>query len=262
MKLFCFDCDIEICVGCLEYHKNHNVSLFEKAIKELKEKLSINLNFNDLRDNIKSKLQVNQEKTDNLKRELSLLGIEKGKLNSELEDLLKLENSIHKATEFQEIYQISKKYLKTFIWSINSSTQLKVKSNNWRLIKGTELKEKNKYEWKIKIHSFLGTGNTWGIIIGVANKSHENQVEDWLGKSNLGWGYVSNGLKIHNSGIGAIYGESFGVGDVITCNLDLTRGELSFKKNEKDQKVAFNNVNMDVCIACSISADIHLELIN
>lgn len=145
----------------------------------------------------------------------------------------------------------------TYLWS-NGTKEFQINSTSWQMIMGTELKEKTKHQWNIKLKSFTQTGNSWAMIIGVAKKTHG--MTTYLGATADGWGYVANGKKNHNSGSGANYSETFGSGDTITVILDLSKGELSFKKNGKNLGVAFTNVTGPVCLACSVSANVHAQL--
>jgi hypothetical protein len=144
-----------------------------------------------------------------------------------------------------------------YAWS-NGTKEFKMNSTNWSMIMGTEFNDTGKHSWNIKLKSLVQTGNSWAMIIGVAKKSHN--MNTYLGAGLDGWGYVLNGVKNHNSGSGSFYGETYGQGDTITCTLDLSKGELSFKKNGKDLGVAFSNVTSPVCIACSISCNVHAQL--
>lgn len=145
----------------------------------------------------------------------------------------------------------------TYLWS-NGTKDFTMNTTNWTMIMGTELKEKQKYQWSIKLKELKQTGNAWVMIIGVAKKSHS--MNTYLGATSDGWGYVANGKKNHASGSGQNYSEGYGKDDTITCILDLTKGELSFKKNGKNLGVAFTNVTSPVCIACSVTANVHAQL--
>jgi len=71
-----------------------------------------------------------------------------------------------------------------------------------------------------------------------------------LGASN-GWGYVANGQKNYASSSGQSYGEAYAAGDVIQIDLDMKKGSIGFRKNKKNQGVAFTNVSSPVYLAIS-----------
>ncbi|XP_066153247.1 ATP-dependent RNA helicase Ddx1 [Euwallacea fornicatus] len=64
-----------------------------------------------------------------------------------------------------------------------------------------------------------------------------------LGTDKFGWGYGGTGKKSHNRQFDN-YGEAFGKNDVITCLLDLDKGEVKFAKNGVDLGVAFAGINV------------------
>jgi hypothetical protein len=144
-----------------------------------------------------------------------------------------------------------------YLWS-NGTKDFTMNTTNWTIIMGTELKDKSKHTWSIKLKTLKQTGNSWALIIGVAKKSHN--MNTYLGASSDGWGYVLNGMKNHNSGSGTKFAETYAEGDTITCTLDLQKGELSYKKNGKSLGVAFTGVKGPVCIACSVSCNVHAQL--
>ncbi|KAL1502170.1 hypothetical protein ABEB36_007355 [Hypothenemus hampei] len=63
-----------------------------------------------------------------------------------------------------------------------------------------------------------------------------------LGTDKFGWGYGGTGKKSNNRQFDN-YGEAFGKNDVITCLLDLEKGEVKFLKNGVDLGVAFTGIN-------------------
>jgi len=144
-----------------------------------------------------------------------------------------------------------------WLWS-NGTKEFQMNTTTWTMIMGSEINDKGKHQWSIKLKTLKQTGNSWAMIIGVAKKSHN--MNTYLGASSDGWGYVLNGKKNHASGSGSNYSETYAEGDTITCVLDLSKGELSFKKNGKSLGVAFTNVTGPVCIACSCTCNVHAQL--
>jgi len=132
---------------------------------------------------------------------------------------------------------ISKKMVKK--WSFTTG---------WIIKRGTKL-TKGKHTIKVKIEQLSFSGNTWALIIGVINDSH--QLNTHLGAYNTGWGYIASGYKNHASSSGLAYGEKYGAGDTITLILNLSKGTIEFKKNKKSQGVAFTNIKGPVYLAIS-----------
>eukprot|EP01084_Bolivina_argentea_P129882 229355_1 len=101
------------------------------------------------------------------------------------------------------------------------------------------------HEWKIKI---LEQSSGCSMYIGIASTmDHCNLL--FCGKGgnydryNVGYsGY--DAIKINYDNNGKEYGEKYSKGDVITVCLDLNKKCISFKKNDKDFGVAFD----DICV--------------
>jgi len=118
-------------------------------------------------------------------------------------------------------------------------------SSGWVIRKGIEFK-KGKHTIKIKIESLSFSGNTWALILGVMDANH--YLNTHLGASN-GWGYVANGQKNYSSSSGESYGEAYAAGDVIQIDLDMKKHSIGFRKNKKNQGVAFTGLPSSVYLA-------------
>lgn len=137
------------------------------------------------------------------------------------------------------------KYIQNISFSNHSKT-ITHQTNGWKTTLGTELRF-GIHSWTIKFSNV----DIWdGVIIGVGRPDHKLDVHL---ASMLGWGYYSGGGKLFNSiATDKSSGEAFTQNDLITVYLNLDKGTIGFKKNDKDQGIFFSNVVSPVCIAvCS-----------
>ena len=94
---------------------------------------------------------------------------------------------------------------------------------------------KGKYEWDILIKDSFDHPSKWPICIGLLCESTEKVI---------GAFYFSNGQRATNCHyFGATtyeYGEEYDKNDKISVLLDTSSQKISFKKNDKDQGIAFS----------------------
>jgi len=89
--------------------------------------------------------------------------------------------------------------------------------------------DSGKWYWETKYVSTTASGGTAGLI-GIASV-HNTGSTDWLGQQSTNYGYYSNDGKIRNNSAWSTYGNSYAVGDIIGCALDLENNKLYFSKN-------------------------------
>ena len=110
---------------------------------------------------------------------------------------------------------------------------------------GTIICDRGVYEWKFKINT---TGQPPSMIIGVwriqDGKSPPTELYFTNGYEQ-GYGYYLNGEKLSIT-TGACTGEQYGkkceAGDIVHMSLDLNKMELSYKVNDVDYGVAYDNI--------------------
>ena len=89
--------------------------------------------------------------------------------------------------------------------------------------------DSGKWYWETKYVSTTASGGIAGLI-GIASV-HNTGSTDWLGQQSTNYGYYSNDGKIRNNSAWSTYGNSYAVGDIIGCALDLENNKLYFSKN-------------------------------
>ena len=84
--------------------------------------------------------------------------------------------------------------------------------------------------WKVKVC------NGTSVMIGVIPKeSIKNKGDKYFYYTTGAIGYYSSDGNKYIKGSASSYGASYGTNDIITVNLDMSLGELSFSKNNVDQ---------------------------
>jgi hypothetical protein len=81
----------------------------------------------------------------------------------------------------------------------------------------------------------------------------DNAISRCVGGSQGGWAYISGTGEKYKLAKHESYGESFGAGDIIAIEFDLSTGELEFKRNGVSQGTAFNDVRGPVSVAVSFT---------
>lgn len=110
--------------------------------------------------------------------------------------------------------------------------------NGYAGSRATMGKSSGKWYWEV----LVVTGNTSPFItIGVANASAS--LSNYTGADANGWCYYQEtGNKITN-GSGTAYGAAYGSTDNVGILLNMDDGELSFRKNNADQGLAFTGLS-------------------
>lgn len=128
--------------------------------------------------------------------------------------------------------------------------------NSWKTTIGSELKF-GIHTWVIRFSNV----DIWdGIVVGVCKSDHK--LDTHLG-SGMGWGYYSGGGRLFSSiATEKSFGEPFTPSDLITVILNLDKGTLAFKKNDKDQGVFFSNITSPICVAVSSNHKCSFEILN
>tara|TARA_R100001126_G_C4861613_1_gene167708 strand:- start:11 stop:1372 length:1362 start_codon:yes stop_codon:yes gene_type:complete len=89
--------------------------------------------------------------------------------------------------------------------------------------------DSGKWYWETKLVSTTASGGTTGLI-GIASVLNTGST-DWLGQQSTNYGYYQTDGKIRNNSAWSNYGNSYAVGDIIGCALDLENNKLYFSKN-------------------------------
>lgn len=98
-------------------------------------------------------------------------------------------------------------------------------STGWKSVRATVGKLSGKWYWEIKIDVAATVFNA----IGAATSSASLNL--FVGGDSYGYGYYGyNGRKFHNN-VGLVYGDSFGLNDIIGVALDLDNGKIWWAKN-------------------------------
>jgi len=95
----------------------------------------------------------------------------------------------------------------------------------------------NQASYKVKI---LNKGD--GLCVGMCTTEGRTDV-GWYGKdTSNAWMYRTSGSAWGGGSVKGDYGEEYKNGDTIEVILNFTNGTISFKKNGKDQGIAFNDL--------------------
>ena len=95
-----------------------------------------------------------------------------------------------------------------------------------------------KWYWEITITD-SSQGDTFAAM-GIANTPLS--LANYPGFDSNGWGYDGSQGRIYNGSGGASYGDTFGVGDVISVAFNADAGSLVFYKNGVSQGTAFTGI--------------------
>ena len=93
--------------------------------------------------------------------------------------------------------------------------------------------------WEVTVTSYYNSpNNTWELIIGVGHT--RNNMATYCTNGGRSYGYISENGGKTNSGSKTSYGSTYGEGDVIKVELDMSTGNLTFYKNNISQGVAYS----------------------
>eukprot|EP01083_Nonionella_stella_P046664 124921_1 len=125
--------------------------------------------------------------------------------------------------------------------------------DNWQIVLSKEVFSSGRPKFDLDIVQDSNTTNKWRFIFGVAPASFEPKSSCWLG-SQGSWGYIAGlGGIVHKSDKHVSYGETFGVKDKISVQLDFQKHTIEFFRNGKSQGVAFTNLNGPVRAGTSMT---------
>jgi len=92
---------------------------------------------------------------------------------------------------------------------------------------------------KVTVTSYYDSpGNSWELIIGVGHT--RNNLTTYCTSGGRSYGYIAQNGGKANSGSQTSYGSTYGEGDVIKVELDMSTGNLTFYKNNISQGVAYS----------------------
>ncbi|KAJ8614515.1 hypothetical protein CTAYLR_000790 [Chrysophaeum taylorii] len=106
----------------------------------------------------------------------------------------------------------------------------------WSMILGDEPLVAGCNQWEVRIDE----SPTSCIFVGVATRFADTTT--FLGGDEHSWGYIGDRALYHKRMKVKVYGERYGMGDVIGVTLDMNHGMLSFSKNGFDLGIAFDGL--------------------
>ncbi|KAJ6239713.1 spry domain containing socs box protein [Anaeramoeba flamelloides] len=121
------------------------------------------------------------------------------------------------------------------------------KSSGWFGLRGKSIVTSGVRTFKIKINKMGGNGHD-GIMIGVCNYNHTG-VNYTSGNGYML--YSHNGSRYHK-GTSINYARTLNINDVVEIRVDMDKKEVSFKVNNKDYGVAYNNLPNQVRLAIDL----------
>ena len=93
--------------------------------------------------------------------------------------------------------------------------------------------------WEVTVTSYYDSpANSWELIIGVGHT--RNNMATYCTSGGRSYGYIAQNGGKTNSGSKTSYGSTYGEGDVIKVELDMSTGSLTFYKNNISQGVAYS----------------------
>eukprot|EP01084_Bolivina_argentea_P083423 151025_1 len=126
--------------------------------------------------------------------------------------------------------------------SVNENKVEIIGDGNWTIYTKNEAEIDKRTVFKIQITNM----NDSDMIIGIVESDHATTSKGEPTGYGWGYGYISNGNKVHNSS-SEKFGSSFQLNDIITIvvNLKEDTNALYFKKNQEDFTKAFDVKHSD-----------------
>ena len=112
-------------------------------------------------------------------------------------------------------------------------------SHNWNSVYAKTEVSSGLQTWEVTVASYYDSpGNSWELIIGVGHT--RNNMTTYCTSGGRSYGYIAQNGGKANSGSKTSYGSTYGEGDVIKVELDMSTGNLTFYKNNISQGVAYS----------------------
>eukprot|EP01084_Bolivina_argentea_P032023 59245_1 len=124
-------------------------------------------------------------------------------------------------------------------------------TNEFNTVYGSQIVSSGTHIWKIKIIKM-----PYCVKIGIASEINQCNAQFDASKNSYNVAYSDSGKKVNNYNTHYTkYGDWYGEGDIITVVLNMRYNHILFKKNDKNQGVAFNNIHqadyrLAVCMGC------------